>query len=111
MAKRGIGRGLAAILPDSPAPGDELRELPVEMIRPNPPQPRRRFDAEAITALAESIAAAGVVQPLLVHPLRRRDLRVDRRRAPLARGARGRARDGAGDPPRRGRDRRACRRR
>jgi ParB family chromosome partitioning protein len=69
MTRRGIGRGLAAILPDSPAAGEELRQLPVEMIRPNPLQPRRRFTPEAIAALAESVAAAGVIQPLLVHQL------------------------------------------
>ena len=69
MSRRGIGRGLSAILPDTPAPGEELRQLPVEMIKANPKQPRRRFEAETITGLAESIRAAGVIQPLLVHPL------------------------------------------
>jgi len=70
-AKRaGIGRGLAAILPESAA-GDagELRELPVELVKPNPSQPRTRFDAEALGALAASIETSGVVQPLLVRPL------------------------------------------
>src|SRR4051812_31629000 len=69
MARRGIGRGLAAILPDSPVAPDELRQLPLEMIRPNPGQPRRHFAPEAISALADSITAAGVIQPLLVHQL------------------------------------------
>lgn len=70
MAGRGIGRGLAAILPNPASDaGDELRRLPVEMIRPNAAQPRRRFSAETIAALAESISAAGVIQPLLVHRL------------------------------------------
>jgi len=66
----GIGRGLAAILPESDA-GDagELRELPVELIKPNPAQPRTNFDPEALAALASSIEASGVVQPLLVSPL------------------------------------------
>jgi ParB family chromosome partitioning protein len=68
--KRGMGRGLAAILPDAPA-GDagELRELPVDLIKPNPRQPRTRFDSEALAGLAASIEASGVVQPLLVRPL------------------------------------------
>jgi ParB family chromosome partitioning protein len=69
-AKRGIGRGLSAILPETT--GEELgdlRELPVELIKPNPKQPRTRFDAEALAGLAASIETSGVVQPLLVRPL------------------------------------------
>jgi ParB family transcriptional regulator, chromosome partitioning protein len=70
-AKRGMGRGLAAILPER-AGGEEigeLRELPVETIKPNPKQPRTRFDEEALSGLAASIESSGVIQPLLVHPL------------------------------------------
>ncbi|HET7054079.1 MAG TPA: ParB/RepB/Spo0J family partition protein [Solirubrobacterales bacterium] len=69
--KRGMGRGLSAILPDS-TPGaevGELRELPVGLIKPNPKQPRTKFDAAALAALAASIESTGVVQPLLVRPL------------------------------------------
>jgi ParB family chromosome partitioning protein len=68
--KRGIGRGLSAILPETVI-GDagELRELPVGLIKPNPDQPRTHFDPEALAALAASIEASGVVQPLLVRPL------------------------------------------
>lgn len=70
--KRGIGRGLDAILSVS-AEGEadsheELREIPVEMISPNPKQPRRRFDDEALNALAASLAERGVLQPVLVRP-------------------------------------------
>jgi ParB family transcriptional regulator, chromosome partitioning protein len=69
-ARRGMGRGLAAILPeaDRDAAG-ELRELPVGLIKPNPKQPRTHFDEEALAGLASSIEANGVVQPLLVRPL------------------------------------------
>ncbi|HEY6731794.1 MAG TPA: ParB/RepB/Spo0J family partition protein [Solirubrobacterales bacterium] len=68
--RRGIGRGLAAILPETEATdAGELRELPVELIKPNPSQPRTKFDPEALAALAASIEASGVVQPLLVRPL------------------------------------------
>lgn len=68
--RRGIGRGLAAILPDAEADATgELRELPVSLIKPNPSQPRTNFDEEALAALAASIEASGVVQPLLVRPL------------------------------------------
>jgi ParB family transcriptional regulator, chromosome partitioning protein len=69
-AKRGIGKGLAAILPATAAgaPG-ELLELPVGLIKPNPRQPRTKFDPEALAGLASSIESSGVVQPLLVRPL------------------------------------------
>jgi ParB family chromosome partitioning protein len=46
----------------------ELAELPVDAIHPNPRQPRRRFDHEATSGLAESIRSQGVVQPVLVRP-------------------------------------------
>jgi ParB family chromosome partitioning protein len=67
----GIGRGLSAILPESPADAaaGELLELPVDLIKPNPNQPRTNFDPEALSALAASIEASGIVQPLLVRPL------------------------------------------
>jgi ParB family transcriptional regulator, chromosome partitioning protein len=68
--KRGLGSGLAAILPESVADGaGELRELPIELIKPNPNQPRSKMDPEALAGLASSIEASGVVQPLLVRPL------------------------------------------
>jgi ParB family chromosome partitioning protein len=69
-SKRGIGRGLAAILPETAnEEAGELRELPVGLIKPNPGQPRTTFDAEALAALAASIETSGIVQPLLVRPL------------------------------------------
>ncbi|HEV2785413.1 MAG TPA: ParB/RepB/Spo0J family partition protein, partial [Solirubrobacteraceae bacterium] len=69
-APRGMGRGLAAILSVSESTeSDELRELPVELIAPNPHQPRRSFDEAALQSLAESIAANGVLQPVLVRPI------------------------------------------
>jgi ParB family chromosome partitioning protein len=65
-----MGRGLAAILSVAPKDeSEELRELPVELIEPNPRQPRSRFDDEALVALADSIRARGVLQPVLVRPL------------------------------------------
>jgi ParB family transcriptional regulator, chromosome partitioning protein len=69
-ARRGMGRGLAAILPETAASdAGELLELPVGLIKPNPNQPRTRFDADALAGLAASIETTGVVQPLLVRPL------------------------------------------
>jgi ParB family transcriptional regulator, chromosome partitioning protein len=71
---RGMGRGLAAILsPTVPGAEDasdpELRSLPVELIRPNPRQPRRHFDEPALVALADSLRERGVLQPVLVRPV------------------------------------------
>jgi len=69
-APRGMGRGLAAILSVSEgADSDELRDLAVDLIVPNPNQPRRSFDEAALQSLADSIAANGVLQPVLVRPL------------------------------------------
>src|SRR3954447_9143937 len=70
--QRGMGRGLAAILSISEAgardDAPELREVAVELIRPNPSQPRKRFDEASLAALAESLAERGVLQPVLVRP-------------------------------------------
>jgi ParB family chromosome partitioning protein len=67
-----MGRGLGAILSVS-AEGakeseEELRELPIELISPNPKQPRRRFDEDALQSLAGSLGERGVLQPVLVRP-------------------------------------------
>jgi len=64
--RRGLGRGLEVLIGGATEP--ELAHLPVETIHPNPRQPRRRFDAESTTALADSIKAQGIVQPVLVRP-------------------------------------------
>src|SRR3954469_14671733 len=70
--QRGMGRGLAAILSISEAgardDAPELREVAVELICPNPAQPRKRFDEAGLTALADSLAERGVLQPVLVRP-------------------------------------------
>lgn len=72
MADRpiGMGRGLAAILSVSPREdAEELREVDVTLIVPNPRQPRRSFQEDALLALAESIRVRGVLQPVLARPL------------------------------------------
>jgi len=65
-----MGRGLAAILSVSEGEegGAELRELHVDLVAPNPDQPRKRFDEEALQALADSVKERGVLQPVLVRP-------------------------------------------
>jgi ParB family chromosome partitioning protein len=64
--RRGLGRGLEVLL--GGATQVDLAQLPVDAIHPNPRQPRRRFDQEATSGLAESIRSQGVVQPILVRP-------------------------------------------
>ncbi len=66
--RRGLGRGLELLM-GGIEPGEaELLELPVDAIHANPRQPRRRFEAEAASGLAESVRRQGVIQPLLVRP-------------------------------------------
>jgi ParB family chromosome partitioning protein len=67
--RRGMGRGLAAILPRGQAGGDGLREIPVELVAPNPRQPRRNFDDGTLAELADSIRARGLLQPIVVRAL------------------------------------------
>ena len=64
--RRGLGRGLELLVGGGVEP--ELAHLPVETIHANPRQPRKRFDGEAASALAESIRAQGLVQPVVVRP-------------------------------------------
>jgi ParB family transcriptional regulator, chromosome partitioning protein len=64
-----MGRGLAAILPRGQAGGDGLREIPVELVGPNPRQPRRSFDEGSLAELADSIRARGLLQPIVVRAL------------------------------------------
>jgi ParB family chromosome partitioning protein len=69
VARRsGLGKGLGALIPAEVANdrSSVLREVPISSIRPNPLQPRTRFDEEAMTSLASSIREVGVLQPVLV---------------------------------------------
>lgn len=69
MARRsGLGKGLGALIPAEVVRDrtSALREVPTSSIRPNPLQPRTRFDEEAMAALAASIHEVGVLQPVLV---------------------------------------------
>lgn len=70
--RRGLGRGLAALLgegaSEASSGGARLADLPPSAITPNPDQPRANFDAEALRALAASLRASGVLQPVVVRP-------------------------------------------
>ncbi len=68
---RALGRGIGALLPSAPAPTREAAaaaatQIPVDVIDPNPDQPRRVFDAEQLQQLADSIRQHGVLQPVVV---------------------------------------------
>jgi len=72
IGQRGLGRGLDALLgsikPES-VNSAEVKHLPIAAIRPNPHQPRKEFDPEALEDLSNSIKSQGVLQPVLVRPL------------------------------------------
>ena len=71
MPRKALGRGLSALLREvDTAPVAGLEKVPLELINPNPLQPRRAFPKESLEELADSIRASGVVQPVL---LRRTD--------------------------------------
>ena len=67
--RKALGRGLSALIPDAPktAPADSpLRDIDLELISPNPDQPRKRFEPEALKELAQSIEQQGVISPVVV---------------------------------------------
>lgn len=71
--RRGLGRGLASLLGEGDVitrsvPGAALVELPLEAISPNPDQPRAKIEPAALEALAASLRATGVLQPVVVAP-------------------------------------------
>ncbi|MBB5721318.1 ParB family chromosome partitioning protein [Loktanella ponticola] len=71
---RGLGRGLSALMADvgpeqSTAPRRAETHIPVERVHPNPDQPRRAFNQDALAELAASIKEKGIIQPLIVRPL------------------------------------------
>ncbi len=77
--KRGLGRGLGALLGDAPVPtapaapgvagGEVVRQIPVDRVRPNPHQPRKTFDPAGLEELKASILEHGVLVPILVREL------------------------------------------
>jgi ParB family transcriptional regulator, chromosome partitioning protein len=64
--RRGLGRGLEVLI--GGAGTSDLAQVPVELIHPNPRQPRKRFDHEATAGLADSIRAQGIIQPVVLRP-------------------------------------------
>jgi ParB family chromosome partitioning protein len=71
MSRKALGRGLSALLSDSmtqnvATDGDDFLEVDIDLIEPNPEQPRTHFDETKLEELAQSIRANGLVQPLLL---------------------------------------------
>ncbi len=64
--RRGLGKGLGALIPATEVSGPGLSEVAVDLIVPNPMQPRQALDAEALQELADSIREHGLIQPLIV---------------------------------------------
>ena len=65
VPKRGLGRGLGALLASSPTESEALIEVSLDEITPNPNQPRKEFEAVGLEQLAASIRASGVLQPVI----------------------------------------------
>jgi ParB family transcriptional regulator, chromosome partitioning protein len=65
VPRRGLGRGFEVLIGGAEP---ELAHLAVDQIHPNTKQPRKRFDGEAVSGLAESIKAQGLIQPVVVRP-------------------------------------------
>ncbi|MGA2361743.1 MAG: ParB/RepB/Spo0J family partition protein [Candidatus Aminicenantales bacterium] len=70
MSKKALGKGLGAFIPDefSILKEERFAEVEIDEIKPNPFQPRMKFDDQSIEELAQSIRESGVVQPVLVTP-------------------------------------------
>ena len=70
MVKRGLGRGLGALLPDiDDNESRDIREINIIEIEPNKSQPRKNFDQDKLEALAASIKEHGIIQPIIVRKL------------------------------------------
>jgi ParB family chromosome partitioning protein len=64
--KRGLGRGLGALLSATPSEEDTLIEIPLDRVEVNPNQPRKAFESSALSDLAASIKSSGIIQPVIV---------------------------------------------
>jgi ParB family chromosome partitioning protein len=68
VSKKGLGRGLGALITERQTESSEIKEIMLVDILPNPDQPRREFDEEKLNELADSIKEHGLIQPILVKP-------------------------------------------
>jgi len=70
MKKQALGKGIHAFIPEEYGilKDERLADVPIGQVKPNPAQPRKRFDEAAIAELANSIKSSGVLQPIVVVP-------------------------------------------
>lgn len=71
MSKKGLGRGLGALIPEvevTERDRDSILEMEINQVQPNPNQPRKEFDQVRLEELAASIKEHGIVQPIVVRP-------------------------------------------
>lgn len=70
MSRQALGRGLSALVREEVVvqPGDSLREIDIDLIKPNSEQPRTRFAETALEELAQSIRENGIIQPVVLRP-------------------------------------------
>ena len=77
MARRGLGKGLEALIPDAGRQAkrdkNKVIELPLDSIESNKNQPRNKFDDQSLNELAESIREFGVLQPIIVRSIDKKD--------------------------------------
>lgn len=79
IGKKGLGRGISSLINDYDntsfeakkleETGAKIEEIPIENIKPNPNQPRKKFDSNALNELKESIENQGVIIPLIVEEI------------------------------------------
>ncbi|RJO65425.1 MAG: ParB/RepB/Spo0J family partition protein [Candidatus Omnitrophota bacterium] len=69
MERKALGKGISALIPEKETHSSEqLLQVPIEKVRPNPLQPREHFDADEMESLVHSIKEKGIIQPVLVRP-------------------------------------------
>jgi ParB family chromosome partitioning protein len=71
MSRKALGKGLGALIPGIDEIKNEIKEIPIDSIIPNPSQPRKKFDDGSLQELADSIKEHGVIEPIVVRPIKR----------------------------------------
>jgi ParB family transcriptional regulator, chromosome partitioning protein len=66
MTRKALGRGLSALLRDSDGQAQGLQPIPLDLVDPNPFQPRKSMASDRLEELARSIRSTGIVQPIIV---------------------------------------------